>query len=113
VVFRFERIRGFRVDLIECLHELEDLGVEHAVNLVESECSFFLVVLETILGYGRSWGVGLRGRSRLGAAVCPHTPSTFLDSEQHGSTACRLLPVAVISGRFVPVPPEKSAFLPG
>jgi hypothetical protein len=52
VVFQFERIRGFRVDPIECLHELEDLGVEHAVNLVESECYFilFLGVLGRVEG---------------------------------------------------------------
>ena len=60
------------MDPIECLHELEDLGVEHAINLVKSECRFLLlVVLGAILGYGRSGGIGLRGRSRLGAAVCP------------------------------------------
>lgn len=70
MVFRFERIRGFRVDLIECLHELEDLGVEHAVNLVESECFFF-----PFLGRpGRSGGLDCGGDRGLVLLSTPHKP---------------------------------------
>ena len=62
------------MDPIECLHELEDLGLEHAINLVKSECCFLLlVVLEAILGYGRSGGIGLRGAIETWCCCLPPT----------------------------------------
>ena len=73
------------MDPIECLHELEDLGVEHAINLVKSECVFFFwSSLEPFWDMGAVGGLDCGGDRDLVLLFAPHTPSTFLDSEQHG-----------------------------